>query len=445
MHGQHAVLEKRTPCTVSAPCLRRAPFGAVSAIEDGAPTIVPEVLSSAGRPLDGETRAFMEPRFGHDFGDVRVYTDAQAAESARSVDALAYTVGRQVVFGAGQYAPHTAAGRQLLAHELVHVVQQAGTGSYQIQALRLDSPHSVYEQQAQEAARLVAEGASFEPSGLVDAGLVQRDLATEPPAEAREQPDLTPEKIQTALAFNRTRFTQEQTRLIQDIVGTDPTGIWTEEDILAVAQIQEEYNLEADGIIGLDTLRFIDREQQLEGAPSDDATCLTSFFAQGFPVTFLSTGAGQHRLEGHFQVRAQFPARCDCSAFQYRQFIKGKVVLRRAGVEHDLKGIFNQLPAGELTTDFREDGDTSDVPVNYGHRDQPADTDPEDRYVNDRGNTDQANGCRYRNEDFPGADLNTQSGDVYDATMRFRGEIQRNNRAVRTLEWTAIRGTFRVP
>jgi hypothetical protein len=98
-----------------------------------------------------------------------------------------------------------------------------------------------------------------------------------------------------------------------------------------------------------------------------------------------------------------------------------------------------------LKTDFREDGDTSDVPVNYGHRDRPADTDPEDRYINERDATDQADGCRYRNEDYPGADLNTQSGDVYDATMRFRGEIQRNNRAVRTLEWTAIRGTFRVP
>jgi hypothetical protein len=410
-----------------------------------APAIVHDVLGSTGQPLDAETRDYMEPRLGHDFGSVRVHTDTQAARSAESVQASAYTVGRQVVFGAGQYAPHTDAGRKLLAHELTHVVQQTDTGSRQLQALRLDSPDSVYEQQAQEAARRVGAGAAIEPGGLVDGGLVQRDLATEPPAEAREQPDLTPEKIQTALAFNRTRFTQEHTRLIQDIIGTEPTGVWTEGDILAIAQIQEEYNLTADGMVGTETLRFIDREQLLEGARGDDATCLTSFFVKGFPVTFLPTGAGQHRLEGHFQVRAQFPARCDCSEFQYRQFIKGRFVLRRAGVERDLKGIFSQLPAGELKTDFREDGDTSDVPVNYGHRDRPADTDPEDRYINERDATDQADGCRYRNEDYPGADLNTQSGDVYDATMRFRGEIQRNNRAVRTLEWTAIRGTFRVP
>jgi hypothetical protein len=66
----------------------------------------------------------MELRFGFDFSQVRVHTDAQAAESARAVNALAYTVGSDIVFGAGQYAPGTAAGKRLLAHELTHVVQQ---------------------------------------------------------------------------------------------------------------------------------------------------------------------------------------------------------------------------------------------------------------------------------------------------------------------------------
>src|SRR5205085_3153068 len=70
------------------------------------------------------TRTFMEPRFGHDFSRVRVHADGRAAESARSVNALAYTVGEDLVFGAGQYAPGTSAGKRLLAHELSHVVQQ---------------------------------------------------------------------------------------------------------------------------------------------------------------------------------------------------------------------------------------------------------------------------------------------------------------------------------
>lgn len=89
-----------------------------------APPIVHQVLNSPGRPLDGATRSFMEPRFGHDFSGVRIHTDEQAAESAQSVNALAYTVGHDIVFGAGQYAPTLPAGQKLLAHELTHVVQQ---------------------------------------------------------------------------------------------------------------------------------------------------------------------------------------------------------------------------------------------------------------------------------------------------------------------------------
>ena len=79
----------------------------------------------AGQPLDSGTRAFMEPRFGYDFSGVRVHTDAKATESAQAVNALAYTVGQDVVFGAGQYAPDTSAGQKLMAHELTHVVQQS--------------------------------------------------------------------------------------------------------------------------------------------------------------------------------------------------------------------------------------------------------------------------------------------------------------------------------
>jgi hypothetical protein len=88
------------------------------------PSVVHDVLASPGQPLAPDTRASMETRLGHDFGQVRVHTDAKAAEAARAVNALAYTVGQDVVFGAEQYSPHTPHGRKLLAHELVHVLQQ---------------------------------------------------------------------------------------------------------------------------------------------------------------------------------------------------------------------------------------------------------------------------------------------------------------------------------
>lgn len=91
-----------------------------------APPIVHEVLASPGQPLDPATRGFMEPRFGHDFSQVRVHSDAAAEQSARDVNAYAYTVGHDVVFGAGQFAPATDEGQRLIAHELTHVVQQSG-------------------------------------------------------------------------------------------------------------------------------------------------------------------------------------------------------------------------------------------------------------------------------------------------------------------------------
>jgi Domain of unknown function (DUF4157) len=95
------------------------------ALSSAAPSNVQAVLSSPGRPLDSVTRSSMESRFGHNFGRVRIHTDAKAAETARAVNALAYTVGQDIVFGTGRYAPESSAGGRLLAHELAHVVQQA--------------------------------------------------------------------------------------------------------------------------------------------------------------------------------------------------------------------------------------------------------------------------------------------------------------------------------
>ncbi|MDQ3775218.1 MAG: DUF4157 domain-containing protein [Pseudomonadota bacterium] len=94
-----------------------------------APAIVHESLSSPGQPLDAETRAYFEPRFGSDFSEVRVHTDSRAVESARAVNALAYTVGRDVVIRDEKVSPVSPASRRLLAHELTHVIQQGGAAT----------------------------------------------------------------------------------------------------------------------------------------------------------------------------------------------------------------------------------------------------------------------------------------------------------------------------
>ena len=99
------------------------------------PDSVQRVLSSSGQTLDADTRAFFEPRFGHDFGNVRIHSDAAAEQSAHEVSARAYTVGNDIVFGAGGPAPRTHEGQRLIAHELTHVVQQ-GVGNKMTSALQ---------------------------------------------------------------------------------------------------------------------------------------------------------------------------------------------------------------------------------------------------------------------------------------------------------------------
>lgn len=91
-----------------------------------AETSVASPTRGNGQPLSTSARSYFEPRFGHDFSQVRVHSDAQAAEAAQHLRARAFTVGSHVAFGAGQYAPSSTDGRRLLAHELTHVVQQAG-------------------------------------------------------------------------------------------------------------------------------------------------------------------------------------------------------------------------------------------------------------------------------------------------------------------------------
>ena len=101
--------------------------------QDALPVV--EVVRSPGQPLDPNTRAFMEPRFGYDFSGVRVHTDSVAEQSARDLNANAYTVGNNIVFGAGQFIPGVQRGQQLIAHELSHTIQQTGVKTKQFSNL----------------------------------------------------------------------------------------------------------------------------------------------------------------------------------------------------------------------------------------------------------------------------------------------------------------------
>lgn len=110
---------------------------------DGASGRTIQAARSGGRPLPDSTRSFFEPRFGTDFSNVRVHTGPRADRAARSVNASAFTLGSDVVFRSGAYQPASRSGRQLLAHELTHVVQQ-GEGAPQIQRKLDDSYRDVH-------------------------------------------------------------------------------------------------------------------------------------------------------------------------------------------------------------------------------------------------------------------------------------------------------------
>jgi hypothetical protein len=185
----------------------------------GVPSSVHETLRSPGQPLDAATRAFMEPRFGHDFGAVRVHTDTRAAQSAQAVNALAYTVGRDVVFGAGQYAPHTQDGKHLMAHELTHVVQQ---GARPTGPTGVSAPAEPAEREADSVAHSVmrASQVSVQPTGRSSVSAVWRTRSssmTSCPADTNSAPD----DPATALDGDDARA-QEIATTVADLTGAKP-------------------------------------------------------------------------------------------------------------------------------------------------------------------------------------------------------------------------------
>jgi Domain of unknown function (DUF4157) len=184
--GECETCKKKPP---GAATLQRAAAGLGPAPAATAPPVVNRVLNSPGRPLDSGARSFMEPRFGRDFGGVRVHTDQQAAESARAVDAHAYTVGQHIVFDSGKYDPHSGSGQKLLAHELAHTVQQRNVQhTPEVLPLRETPEYNYLENEAESIAQSVMHrGASFNPPAAprpVLSRATKPGTPTTPPAPA---------------------------------------------------------------------------------------------------------------------------------------------------------------------------------------------------------------------------------------------------------------------
>ncbi|HKQ30668.1 MAG TPA: DUF4157 domain-containing protein [Burkholderiales bacterium] len=155
--------------TDTAPRVSRVASSSIVSSPSATPT-VHDTLRDSGQPLDAATRGFFEPRFGHDFDDVRIHTNTKAAESAQSVSARAYTVGNNIAFNEGEYSPQSTAGQRLLAHELTHVVQQSQGG------------------------RALQRSAYFDESPFDEESSGSEESAFEDPFEEETGPEAAPER-----------------------------------------------------------------------------------------------------------------------------------------------------------------------------------------------------------------------------------------------------------
>lgn len=415
------------------PHIQRLPGRQTRQTTDAAPASVVQPHTGPGRPLEPVLRQEMEQRFGHDFSQVRVHTDSAAERSAKDVNANAYTVGHDIVFGAGGFAFGTQEGRRLIAHELTHVVQQSG---------------SVGMSSGRRNGQRSPASMSYHTRGLkTNSGtLLQRDLALEPTTPHPQEVNLTAEQIRDAINFNRRRYDAENTRLIQDVVGAPQSGIFDEETIRLIARYQDDFGLTpVDGKVGPDTFDQLTAELQAENV--DDQTCLTMFNVSDptIPLDIRVAGPGLADIFSRFNIRARFSPHCNCNEFDYRQFICGTVDRTQGGVVANINNLFT-IPGGGLPQcpGWVEDGNTTQ-PQNgrYGHRNHPARVN--NRYLDDAGTVDMANGCRFEAFDVPGMfGVPANPGDRYDFAIRFFGDVRRNGRRMQRKFW-AVRDNLTIP
>ena len=282
-----------------------------------APATVYEVLRTPGHPLPLSSRAFMESRFDQDFSQVRVHTDGRAIESARSLNALAYTVGRDVVFDADRYRPETSEGQRLLAHELAHVVQQrSGAASYSVlqKGLTVDESDAPAEREADQMASRVmnGEGGQAQPAGALlmqqrDVGIrlqrQQGDAAT--PAQAQTNRDLTAQEQAFMLPLE-----MERVRLLiiaaskllshaQDIISGDADllrGKDSGEKARIRVVVQKRLNLER---------LFKDRTVKYNWLTDPEAAAALGFIMRAVIIILSQTS-----LRGPYKVELKNPSFC---------------------------------------------------------------------------------------------------------------------------------------
>ena len=366
-----------------------------------APASVDRVLASPGRPLDPALQQDMEQRFGHDFSQVRVHADAAAERSARDVHAHAYTVGRDVVFATGQFAPATPGGRRLLAHELTHVVQQTGAGLVRRKAVTKALVPGMDDED--QTRREQDESASPVPSRTWGAQVLQRDFALEPPRPRAEGRVLSEADMQAAIAFNQRVVSvigATGIRELRDVLGVSPDPAVIDEDFVrAVVDWQAVQAIGQDGRLGPATARRLFREIGAEDVGRGELVSGPAYRA----TTSLTPPVVAGRQQASFRIEAEFaddPANgLYASCCEVRQFIQWDAAYAAAGPGGPPHGGF---PAATPADTWVEDRDTADL--RYGHRSGAhAESIDGNTYLDNTGNRNPAFGHLYRGRDNSGS------------------------------------------
>jgi hypothetical protein len=163
-------------------------------ISDSSPGLPKSLTTSSsgagGEPLPKETLEKMEDRFGEDFGDVRIHSDAQATQSAHDLEAEAYTRGRDIYFAPGKYAPNSSEGERLIAHELTHVVQQDTGSDLRSNSFSVGPPDNQAEREAETVSHQVVSGHAASPALKVSGQPAQRQGGTSPNTHEQTEHDL---------------------------------------------------------------------------------------------------------------------------------------------------------------------------------------------------------------------------------------------------------------
>jgi hypothetical protein len=376
---------------------------------------ISNIRSGPSSALDSSVKEFMESRFGYDFSNVRIHTGEAAAKSASSINASAYSVGNDLVFGPGQYAPETGQGRTLLAHELTHMVQQGV-------ATRITSGLQG-KTSAPEAGPRDSDTIQTHPVGqaansavfkqrpcltlwpLSIPPMIQRDFALPQPHPEAVPAVLDDDEMQAAIAFNNKVVMSAGAgvvRKLRDVLGVSPDPAVVDEDFVnAVVSWQADEGLVQDGKLGPISAAPLFREIGAEQA----GECHVKRGPTYEPSGTIDIIAIDSRKAANFALRADFdsdpvngifPSCCEA-----RQF----VLWDATAAASFPTGVPNAgFPVGTPANRFIEDRDPTDA-SRFGHRSGPKSVpDPTDQYLDSTPpfRRNQAFGEIYRGKDQPG-------------------------------------------